>query len=196
MEGTPMTNKAVVRVFDYSCSLNHIIVDQPWSTIVYEDDSDSKENANPLVDFWESQQSSDPYSSAQVSNRTQGCSMPCRGSKTIQLFSTWTSQSVPPQHLDLFPLEGFRHAGHNPWGGSYSCYSTLGHQEFAGFIKCRYKRTLFQAILGVGKLPLHKPYPYSLYRWGFLHFRYLKNCVIRVFQTHRIYVWYVYWHLV
>ena len=22
--------------------------------------------------------------------------------------------------------------------------------------------------------PLHKPYPYSLYRWGFLHFRYLK----------------------
>ena len=27
--------------------------------------------------------------------------------------------------------------------------------------------------------PLHKPYPYSLYRWGFLHFRYLKSLVTR-----------------
>ena len=26
--------------------------------------------------------------------------------------------------------------------------------------------------------PLHKPYPYSLCRWGFLHFRYLKCLVI------------------
>ena len=26
--------------------------------------------------------------------------------------------------------------------------------------------------------PLHKPYPYCLYRWGFLHFRYLKCLVI------------------
>ena len=26
--------------------------------------------------------------------------------------------------------------------------------------------------------PLHKPYPYSLYRWGFLHFRYLKCLVM------------------
>ena len=25
--------------------------------------------------------------------------------------------------------------------------------------------------------PLHRPYPYSLYRWGFLHFRYLK-CLV------------------
>ena len=28
-------------------------------------------------------------------------------------------------------------------------------------------------VLEVG-FPLHKPYTYSLYRWGFLHFRYLK----------------------
>ncbi len=32
------------------------------------------------------------------------------------------------------------------------------------------------AILVVG-FPLHKPYPYSLYRWGFLHLRYLK-CLV------------------
>lgn len=34
----------------------------------------------------------------------------------------------------------------------------------------RYERTLFQAIfLRVGETPLHNPYPYILYRWGFLH---------------------------
>ena len=33
---------------------------------------------------------------------------------------------------------------------------------------------VFSAILGVG-FPLHKPYPFSLYRWGFLHFRYQPN---------------------
>ena len=33
--------------------------------------------------------------------------------------------------------------------------------------------TLFWAVLGMG-IPLHKPYPYSLYRWGFFHFRYWK----------------------
>ena len=40
--------------------------------------------------------------------------------------------------------------------------------------------TLFQAILG-GRvyLTLHTPYPYSLYRWGFLYFRYLKCLVIK-----------------
>ena len=32
----------------------------------------------------------------------------------------------------------------------------------------------YKAVLGVG-FPLHKPYPYSLYRWGFLHFRYQRN---------------------
>ena len=41
------------------------------------------------------------------------------------------------------------------------------------YLKWRYERTLFQAILGLG-FTLHGPYPYSLYRWGFLHFRYLK----------------------
>ena len=35
------------------------------------------------------------------------------------------------------------------------------------------------AILGVG-FPLHKPYPYSLYRWGFLYFRYLIFLMILV----------------
>ena len=44
------------------------------------------------------------------------------------------------------------------------------------YLKWRYW-TLFSAILGVG-FPLHRPYPYSLYRWGFLHFRYLK-CLVR-----------------
>ena len=33
-----------------------------------------------------------------------------------------------------------------------------------------------KAIFGAG-LPLHKPYPYGLYRWGFLYFRYLKLLV-------------------
>ena len=32
---------------------------------------------------------------------------------------------------------------------------------------------IYKACLGVG-VPLHKPYPYRLHRWGFLHFRYLK----------------------
>ena len=32
---------------------------------------------------------------------------------------------------------------------------------------------LIRLFLGVG-FPLHRPYPYSIYRWGFLHFRYLK----------------------
>ena len=30
-----------------------------------------------------------------------------------------------------------------------------------------------------GKTPLHKPYPYSFHRWGFLHFRYLKGLVTK-----------------
>ena len=37
--------------------------------------------------------------------------------------------------------------------------------------------TLFLAILGMG-FPLHKPYPYSFFWWGFLHFRFLKCLVI------------------
>ena len=36
---------------------------------------------------------------------------------------------------------------------------------------------LFSYFLRVG-FPLHKPYPYSLYEWGFLHFWYLKSLVI------------------
>ena len=34
--------------------------------------------------------------------------------------------------------------------------------------------TWFLGYFGGGKTPLHKPDPYILYRWGFLHFRYLK----------------------
>ena len=37
---------------------------------------------------------------------------------------------------------------------------------------------LSKAVLEVG-VPLHKPYPYSLHRWGFLHFRYLK-CLVNL----------------
>ena len=38
-------------------------------------------------------------------------------------------------------------------------------------------------------IPLHKPYPYSLYGWGFLHFRYLK-CLVRVlFPTPKFFWW-------
>ncbi len=47
--------------------------------------------------------------------------------------------------------------------------------EYAG-LKWRYERTLFTAVLEGGWNPLHKPYPYSLYRcFGFLHFRYQRN---------------------
>ena len=35
--------------------------------------------------------------------------------------------------------------------------------------------TLFSAILGIS-FPLHRPYPYNLNRWGFLHFRYRTKC--------------------
>ena len=34
----------------------------------------------------------------------------------------------------------------------------------------------YNAILGLG-FPLHKPYPYSLHRFSYLHFRYLKSLV-------------------
>ena len=46
------------------------------------------------------------------------------------------------------------------------------------YLKWRVSWALCSAILGVGETPLHKPYPYCLYRWGFLHFRYLKSLVI------------------
>ena len=36
-----------------------------------------------------------------------------------------------------------------------------------------------QGYFGGWVFPLHKPYPYSLYRWGFLHFRYLKCLVTK-----------------
>ena len=46
-------------------------------------------------------------------------------------------------------------------------------KNFVRYLKWRVSWTLYPAILGVG-FPLHKPYPYSLYRWGWtLHFRYL-----------------------
>ena len=38
---------------------------------------------------------------------------------------------------------------------------------------------LMFGYLGGVSFPLHKPYPNSLYRWGFLHFRYLKCLVIQ-----------------
>ena len=47
------------------------------------------------------------------------------------------------------------------------------------YLNSRVSWTLFSAILGVG-FPLHKPYPYSLYRWGFLYFRYLIFLMILV----------------
>ena len=34
---------------------------------------------------------------------------------------------------------------------------------------------LIAVYFGDGKTPLHKPYPDSLNRWGFLHFRYQRN---------------------
>ncbi len=49
------------------------------------------------------------------------------------------------------------------------------------YLKWRY--WTLKAILGVG-FPLHKPYPYSFYRWGFLHFRYLKCLVTEVALIH------------
>ena len=41
---------------------------------------------------------------------------------------------------------------------------------------------LIKLFLGVG-FPLHKPYPYCLYRWRFLHFRYLK-CLVNKSSFH------------
>ena len=41
----------------------------------------------------------------------------------------------------------------------------------------------YKAILGVG-FPLHKPYPYSLHRFSYLHFRYLK-CLVTVWVKRR-----------
>ena len=46
----------------------------------------------------------------------------------------------------------------------------LYHQTFRWYLKRRDSWSLFSTILGVGGFtPLHKPYPYSLYRWGYLH---------------------------
>ena len=45
------------------------------------------------------------------------------------------------------------------------CHQTFQVPKMEGFLNLHYK-----AILMVG-FPLHKPYPYSLYRWWFLHFR-------------------------
>ena len=57
------------------------------------------------------------------------------------------------------------------------------HQEWKRYLKWRDSWTLWVAIFGMG-FPLHKPYPYSLDRWGFLHLRYLKCLVSLVFFTH------------
>ena len=50
------------------------------------------------------------------------------------------------------------------------------------------KWTLWVAILGVG-FPLHKPYPYSLYIWAFLHFWYLKRLGKKVQKSSPRYIW-------
>ena len=40
------------------------------------------------------------------------------------------------------------------------------------YLKWRVSWTLYKAVVGGGETPLHKPYPYSLYRFEYLHFRY------------------------
>ena len=52
-----------------------------------------------------------------------------------------------------------------------------GHVSFQGCINFLWV-TKSPNVSGTKKNALHKPYPYSLYRWGFLHFRYLKCLVI------------------
>ena len=66
---------------------------------------------------------------------------------------------------------------------NYICQSNdgLGVYQITNhfrYLKWRVSCTLFPAVLG-GGFPLHKPYPYSLHRSGFLHFRYLKFLVIK-----------------
>ena len=49
-----------------------------------------------------------------------------------------------------------------------------------------------KAVFGGGDSRKHKPYPYSLYRWGFLHLRYLKCLVIGgvpSLKTERKHLW-------
>ena len=48
-------------------------------------------------------------------------------------------------------------------------------KNFVRYLKWRNTEAYYKAIWGGGGFPLHKPYPYSLYRWGFLHFRYQRN---------------------
>ena len=49
------------------------------------------------------------------------------------------------------------------------------------YLKWRVSWALCSAILEVG-FPLHKPYPYCLYRFSYLHFRYLK-CLVTFFKA-------------
>ena len=51
---------------------------------------------------------------------------------------------------------------HSPEVSHVKHFFETQYDEFCNHQKCQ-----------VG-FPLHKPYPYSLYRWGFLHFRYLE----------------------
>ena len=82
----------------------------------------------------------------------------------------------------------------SPWAGDVhpppqtppNKKGTLFHQTFRWNLKWRVSWTLWAAILGVC-FPLHKQYPYSLYRSGYLHFRYLK-CLVIPSPMERVYL--------
>ena len=61
----------------------------------------------------------------------------------------------------------------------FRCYVSFGegissHPITNRFQVPKMEDSLNLVILGVGGNSLHKPYPYSLYRWEFFHFKYLK----------------------
>ena len=75
--------------------------------------------------------------------------------------------------------------GYNPQESLENTINTMGtqcHQEFQiPKMEVSWTNLIF-GYFGGGKTPLHKPYPYSLYRWGFLHFGYLKFLVKLLFM--------------
>ena len=52
------------------------------------------------------------------------------------------------------------------------------HQEFQ-VPKTEVRKNLIRLF---GGFPLHKPYPYSLYRFSYLHFRHLK-CLVMLYHV-------------
>ena len=90
----------------------------------------------------------------------------------------WPHEQRGKGYRQIFPSHGASRIRFRPFWGLPKFHSKLDVNNHFRYLKWRVSWTLFSAILMVG-FPLHKPYPYSLYRWGFLHFRYLK-CLVKM----------------